>query len=158
VAMSTVLQAVTEQQIQALRREPDRVAALDEDRSFSTAFAASINHFLAGDAYPTAADHPLWPMLQGEESVACGSLENGEFGLVSPRVARRVADLLAAVDVAAVAERVGAADLGHDAELYDLELIDEAQAPAVIAAELRDLVAFYARVSSEGLGVVSYTT
>jgi hypothetical protein len=161
MAMSTVLQAVTDDEIEALRREPERVNSLDTEWSYSTHFAASINYFVTGNAYPIEAEHPLWPMLHGEESVACPSLENGEFGIVAPDTAHRVAELLAALDLASVTARIEEADLEdlvEEEELYDLEVIDHDEAPATITGDLRGLVAFYSRVSVEKRGVIGYTT
>jgi hypothetical protein len=160
MAMTTWLQAVSREEIDALRREPDRVRSMDNEPSFSTHFAASINYFVAGNAYPAEDDHPLWPMLYGAESVACASLENGEFGLVAPETTRRLADVLESLDASTVTARVEAAqlaDLVDDEELYDLELIEPEIAPATITGDLRRLVAFYGQVAAADLGVVAYT-
>jgi hypothetical protein len=161
MAMSTLLQAVPQRELDALRRDPDRVAHLDTELSYATHFAASINYFLTGNAYPTDEDHALWPMLHGAESVACQSLENGQFGVVPPDRAHELAHLLTGVDVAGVAASIEDADLEDlvaTEELYDVESVDHEEAPVTIAGEIRNLVAFYGRVAAERLGVVSYTT
>jgi hypothetical protein len=161
MAMSTLLQAVSEHELHGLKRDPDSIRVLAGGQSFTTYFAASINYFLTGNAYPTNQDHALWSMLHGQESVACNSLENGEFGLVAPDRAGQLAQVLTGIDVAGVAARIDAADLDHladEEELYDLELIEPGEASTTIAADIRNLIVFYEGVAAQRLGVVSYTS
>jgi hypothetical protein len=109
--------------------------------------------------YPAATDHPLWPMLDGAEILACATLETAEFGLVPPEVTDQVATLLASVDVASVAAMVERADIENlvdDEELYDLELLDRTKAPTAIADAIEEIIVFYSQVAIGRLGVVTF--
>ena len=159
--MSTWLQAVSEQEMEELERDPGLINRLDKPRYVRTHFSASINYFVTGAAYPGPDHHPLWSMLDGGRSVACATLENGAFGLVSPTEAGLMARLVAEVDLADVVARIESADLDDligEEELEDLELIDQDEAPTVIVNDLKELTRFYADVAAERLGVVMYTT
>src|ERR1700733_9412146 len=113
MAMNTWLQMVTASEIDALKKNPPSITKLDKkDASYSTYYPCSINYFLAGAAYPDRADHPLGSMLFGSESVDCVTLENGNFGLVSPRDVNSIASNLAKIDLVVVAKAVNDVDSG----------------------------------------------
>lgn len=162
MAMATWLQGVTDAEIDTLIGDPDAIRRLDNPIDHRTHFGTAINWFLVGNAYPGPDDHPdLWPMLDGANSVACRSLENGAFGVVRPARVPTIAALLAAVDLDDLKKRVAAADFSElvdEEELYDLELVAQDEAPALLQAEVEGLAAFYAAVSKAGLGVVMFTT
>ena len=78
-----------------------------------------------------------------------------------PRAGRGDRGPLGQLDLAEIRARIEAADLDaliEDEELDDLELLDPDQAPAVIRAGLGGLIAFYAGVAQQGLGLVIRTT
>jgi len=161
MAQATWLQLVSGEEIQELRRNPSGVNHLDKPDCYRTHFGATLNYFLTGKSYPSPEHHELAPMLFGAESVACATLENGYFGVVSSDVAARIAARLATVDLTGVETAVGHADfddLMDEYELYELELVTPEEAAGVIVAELEALVDFYAEAQKSGLGVVTYTT
>lgn len=159
MAQATYLQAVSQEELDELCEEPTSINQLDKPDSVTTYFAPSINYFVTGSAYPT--DHDLAPMLMGEDSVDCSTLENGSFDFVTPDTVRAIAELLADVDLGDVRAKVEKADLEElvdEEELYDLEVLDSADAPETIAAELGKLQAFYEQAAEAGMAVVMYTT
>jgi uncharacterized glyoxalase superfamily protein PhnB len=161
MAQSTWLQLVSNEEIHELGQNPSNINALDKADHYRTHFGASLNYFLTGEAYPSTSDHALWAALDGAESIACATLENAAFAVVSSEQAAKIATGLAAVDLAAVEAAIRLADfddLLDDQELYDLELITPDEATGIIVAEIQKLTSFYAKAADAGLGVVMYTT
>jgi hypothetical protein len=160
MAMSSWLQAVTDEEIAGLRSDPSSINGLDKPLYYRTHFFDSISYFVTGEVNPSG-NHPLGAILQGEESVACATLENGWFHLLSPRAADQLVQRLADLDLDRVRDDIAHADLDDlidEEEVYDLELLGEGEAPGTIVEELEGMIAFYTRVAAEKLGVVIYTT
>lgn len=161
MAQATWLQAVSGEEIHALRQDPTSINRLDKPVHYRTHYFAALNYFLTGQAWPGPEDHELWPVVSGADSIACSTLENGAFSVVSPDQATELAARLATVDVAAVETAVRQADfeeLVDEHEIYELELITPDEGPEIIVAELARLTAFYAETADSKLGVVMYTT
>jgi hypothetical protein len=159
MAMTTYLQRVSEDEIAKLRRDPDSIMKLDNP-GHSTAYACSLNYFVAGDAYPDP-DDPFGNLLFGD-AVDCSRLENGNFDVITPDRIAALVPRLAAIDLDAFAKAVREADFSElieDEELYDLELLDEDEdAAELLVGELRALIAFHRETAKLGLGLVGYTT
>lgn len=161
MAMAAYLYAVPAAEIERLQKDPESIGRLDGSMADCTCvyLHSSINYFLAGSGYPEPSEHPLGPLLHGMQTVYCVVLENGNFGLVAPMVAERLARHLVAVDLQDVRSRVEEADLDElveAEELYDLEVVDHSEAPDQIVHEIKDLTAFYARAAAANHGVVMY--
>ncbi|MEL5957554.1 hypothetical protein AADR41_22820 [Streptomyces sp. CLV115] len=155
MAQSTRLHMVSGEEIRGLKENPGSIDGLDKAESFRTHFGLSLN-FLTGETYPNSPPHPLYAALDGAESVACPTLENAAFGVVVPEQAAEIAASLAAVDLAAVEVVVEQADF--DELVDEQEISPPGEVPGLIAAELKELTAFYARAADAGLGVMMYTT
>lgn len=160
--MAANLHAVSETRIEELRRDSESVARLPDEPVTPTFFYhyPSINYFLTGDAYPAADDHKLASLLFGKETIDCPSLENGNFGIVSPKLVEKLARRLAEVDLKKVKARIKDADLedlADEEELDDLDDVEPDEAADEIADEIKELTAFYAEAAAAGLGVVMYT-
>src|SRR5262245_21584495 len=97
MAMAAYRYAVSDAQIEELRRDPEAVGRLGESAgdSICVYLHDSISYFLTGSAYPEAGVHPLAPMLHGMQTVDCVGLENGNFGLVTPTTTAQLARHLA---------------------------------------------------------------
>ncbi|WP_433683540.1 DUF1877 family protein [Nocardia sp. CA-119907] len=161
MAQATWLQAVSGEEIHALRQDPISINRLDKPVHYRTHYFAALNYFLTGQAWPGPEDHELWPVISGAESIACSTLENGAFSVVSPDQATELAALLATVDVMAVETAIRQADfeeLVDEHEIYELELITPDEGPEIIVAELDRLTAFYAETADAELGVAMYIT
>ncbi|MFI2433049.1 DUF1877 family protein [Streptomyces sp. NPDC018693] len=161
MAQSTWLQLVSGEEIRHLKENPGSIDDLDKAESFRTHFGLSLNYFLTGATYPNSPAHPLYAALDGAESVACPTLENAYFGVVTPEQAADLAAHLAAVDPAAVqvaVERADFEELVDEQEIHELEIFPPDEVPGLIVAELKELTAFYARAADAGLGAVMYTT
>ncbi|MEV0339294.1 DUF1877 family protein [Nocardia sp. NPDC050713] len=161
MAQATWLQAVSSDEIHALRQDPTSINRLDKPGHYRTHYAAALNYFLTGEAWPGPEDHELWSVVGGADSIACSTLENGAFSVVSPDQATALAARLATVDVLAVETAVRRADfdeLVDEHQIYELELITPEEGPGIIVAELEGLTAFYAKTAESKLGVVMYTT
>ncbi|MEM6957166.1 MAG: DUF1877 family protein [Myxococcota bacterium] len=117
--------------------------------------------FLTGTAYPDGAVNTLGAALSGSRSVEAPTLENGAFYVTETAAIPDVVRALTSVDRDALRASVASADLAslvEDEELYDLELLDDAEVPDAIVSELDALLAFYVQVDTAGGAVVSYTT
>lgn len=161
MAQSTWLQPVSSAEIHDLRKNPSSINELDKADDYRTHFGASLNYFLTGEAYPSTTDHALWAALDGAESIACPTLENKAFAVVSSERAAEIAARLAAIDLAVIEAEVRQADFDElldEQELYDLELITPDEAPGIIVAAIKELTAFYAKAADARFGVVMYTT
>ncbi|MFD6825249.1 DUF1877 family protein [Streptomyces sp. NPDC060085] len=160
MAQSVRLQTASNEEIDALRANPGGIGTLTGDEHH-TYLGATLNYFLTGEAYPDPTGHPLGSALDGAEDIDYPGLENGAFAVVPREQVADIAALLVAVDLVAVQTAVEQADfdmLLDEQELYDLELITADEAPGVIAAEIKQLAAFYARAAQAGFSMVMYTT
>ena len=162
MAMQTLLQLLSPEELEVLRKAPSTVVSLDKpgpDR-FATYHFAAINYFLTGSAYPTKR-HKLGALLCGEKSVSCKALENGSFDLVSPATAAKLAETLAAVDLAAFRRKIAKADLDElreEEEVDEEYVLGECDDPVEeLSADLRALRKLYDRAKAKGLGVVMFT-
>ncbi|MFI2478627.1 DUF1877 family protein [Nocardia xishanensis] len=100
-------------------------------------------------------------VVGGADAIACSTLENGAFSVVSPDQATELAARLATLDVVAIETAIRQADFEEpvdEHEIYELELITPDEGPEIIVAELERLTAFYAKTADSKLGVVMYTT
>jgi hypothetical protein len=160
MAQGTLLQLVSDEQIAALRKKPatiDKVKA-PKGGTFLTYYVCSLSYFLTGSPYPKG--HKLAPALGGKETVTTKSLNCGSFAVVPSADAKKLAALLAKVDVAAVEKKVRAADLDElvDEDVDDADsLADEDNPAKTVGAQIRTLAAFYEAAAKKGLGVVMYT-
>ncbi len=163
MAMATRLQSVTAAELAGLRDDPDSIDSLASRPSYWTHFAATINYFLSGNAYPGEKNGPLWPVLDGAESLSTVRMECGSFGVVPIDHVARLATLLADIDIEAVAAAAGDENLDvdsliNDEELEDLEIIAAEELPGVLTNEVTGLVAFYQTAARDCHAVVMYTT
>lgn len=159
--MCTYLQQVTAEAIERLEAQPESINELDAPETFSTYYMATIDYFLTGSAYPGPERGPLALALMGVRNVPCKTLENGSFDVVPPERMGAIAAALQAVDVGAVEAAVAEADLDalvDDEEIDELIDMSPEEAAEAIAADVRGLAAFYAKLAERGAGVVIYTT
>ena len=161
MAQANWLQAVTAEELRALRVNPTAINELDKSLCYRTHFGTALNYFLTGASWPGPDDHVLWPAINGADSISCATLENAAFSVVSPDLAAQVAAHLATVDPATIETAVGRADfveLVDDHEIYELELITPDEGPELIVAEFARLTAFYTEAARTEFGVVMYCT
>ncbi|TCJ88040.1 DUF1877 family protein [Nocardia alba] len=159
MAPSTWMQAVSDEEIRALRRAPAGIHELDKPNFYLTHFGGALNYFLTGQTWPGPEHHELWPVIGGTDSTPCATLENGSFSVIWPPRVVELATLLGGLDVTAVGIAVGRADfadLVDEHELYELELITPEEGPETIRTELERLIDFYSAAVDSGLGIVMY--
>lgn len=165
MAMATWLQMVTEDELRALKAAPTTINKLDKPggESFSTHYFCSISYFVTGDAWGGDAEkNPLAGMLFGFESIDCSTLENGNFGVVTPAQVALVIAKLEVIDLDTVKAKIDDADpdeLEED-EVEDFELLLEDDEPAseVLVDEIKRLTTFYKAAAENRRGIVMYTT
>ncbi|MEJ7604075.1 MAG: DUF1877 family protein [Kofleriaceae bacterium] len=161
--MRTTLQMVSAKEIVLLRKTPSGISKLNKPHaeSFSTYYFATINWFLLGTPSPERAGNPIAAALQGYETIATTSLENGEFQLVGLDQIPDIATALEKVDLMKVRKDVDAADAAAlaEAEVGDFELLADEDSPAAtIVTDVKQLTQFYRNAAAKHLGVVLYTT
>ncbi|POM27875.1 hypothetical protein BTM25_22990 [Actinomadura rubteroloni] len=147
MAMAHWLQAVTDEEAATLRRDASSIDRLDTALSCWTHLYAAVEYFAA----------PLKP----GESVTSAALETGWFHLLSPDEVAENAERLAKLDMERLRAEVARADfdaLIDEHELYELELLQPAEAPDFIADEVERLAEFYAVAAGKNLGVAFYIT
>ncbi|MFC0042713.1 DUF1877 family protein [Actinomadura rayongensis] len=147
MAMAHWLQAVTDEDAAALRSDPSSIERLDTPLSCWTHLYAAVEYF-AG------------PLKSGE-SLTTARLETGWFHLLSTDDVTENAQRLTGMDLERLREQVRRADFDElidEHELYELELLDAAEAPDFIADETERLADFYTEAAGKNLGVVFYIT
>lgn len=164
MAMSTDLFLVSEEELESLQKEPQKLFEMESNAAhqFGTHFACCISYFLTGDAYGD--DSPLGPLLFGHEQVRASQLENGAFGINSPSEAAALSKLLHQVDLSATRREVQSAQESDwegldEAEVDDLDVLLDAKKPVdELMRALMGLKELYAIAAERGLGVVMYTS
>ena len=161
--MSTTLQMVSAKEIVLLRKTPSGISKLNKPHaeSFSTYYFTTINWFLLGIAHPEREGNPLAAALQGYETIATTSLENGEFQLITQDRIQEIAHALEKIDLMKLRRSVDTADAQALAkeEVVDFELLAAEDSPAAtIVTDVKQLTQFYRNAAAKHLGVVMYTT
>ncbi len=162
MAMCTYVQMVSDEEIAALKKQPESINKLDKPgaETFTTYLYTAINYFLTGSAYP-GKKHAL-AALFGEQNVATSTLENGSFDVTSSKTVAKLVDALGAVDLKKVQKKIEGADwdeLRDDEEVDEEMVLEGSEDPvAEILDGIKSLKEFMAAAAKKKKGLAIYTT
>lgn len=157
--MSHTLFPLSQDQIDALLKNPDTIGEIHSANSFDTYVCMTLNYFLAGEEEQGL----LSEVLGGCQSVECSRLECAYFCVVAASKVSSLANALSQIEMQNLKTRVLEADLE---EIMDGEVYEELEMASLFTPEetanevVEDLVKlqnFYAQAARDGLGIVMYT-